>query len=134
LTQFSYHSEEGGYLQGGIKTEAGKNRIVPVHPKIVPYVKKLLATDTEYLITRNGEPMLTSYYRRKCFQPIAEALGCPEATPHWCRHTFATRLHNAGADPLTTKWLLGHSTKGDVTNRYTHATIATLVKEIRKLA
>lgn len=38
LTPFSYHPEDGGYLQGGLKTEAGRNRIVPVHPKIRPYL------------------------------------------------------------------------------------------------
>lgn len=35
LTRFSYNQAEN-YLQGGTKTRAGKDRIVPVHPKIAP--------------------------------------------------------------------------------------------------
>lgn len=37
LTRFAYHTD-GDYLQGGMKTAAGRGRIVPVHPKIKPYL------------------------------------------------------------------------------------------------
>lgn len=37
------------------------------------------------------------------YGPHALLFGVPDATPHWCRHTFATRLHTAKADPLTVK-------------------------------
>lgn len=134
LTRFNYHPEEGGYLQHGIKTDAGKGRIVPVHPKIAPYIDKWLKLNTDVLITQNGQPLSPAWYRTNAWDPIAEALDAPDATPHWCRHTFATRLHAADADPLTTKWLLGHSTRNDVTAGYTHKTIDVLKREILKLA
>lgn len=134
LTRFSYHAEEGGYLQGGIKTDAGRDRIVPVHPKIAPYLARRLAEGGDTIITRDGAPVTSTWYRLNAFPPIAEALGAPEATPHWCRHTFATMLHLAKADPLTTKWLMGHSTKSDITANYTHETISNLRTEILKLA
>ncbi|NLB28882.1 MAG: site-specific integrase [Clostridiales bacterium] len=60
-------------------------------------------------------------------------LGTPEATPHWCRHTFATRLHVAGADELCVKRLLGHANK-DVTEHYTHTDIELLKTTVSKLA
>lgn len=134
LTRFSYHPENGGYLQCGMKTEAGKNRIIPIHPKIALYLKRRLDESGDTIILHKGKPISGQWYREYAFQPIAKKLGCPEATPHWCRHTFATRLHAANADPLTTKWLLGHSTKGDVTARYTHKTIEVLKRELLKLA
>jgi len=134
LTRFNYHSEYGGYLQGGLKTKAGKNRIVPVHPKIAPYLKRWLEKDGDTLINRAGKAISDDWYREKAFAPVAHLLGLPQATPHWCRHTFASLLHRAGTDTLTAKWLLGHSTETDITEHYTHESIEELVAGIRKLA
>ena len=134
LTRFNYHPEYGGYLQGGLKTKAGKNRIVPVHPKIAPYLKRWLEKDGDTLINRAGKAISDDWYREKAFAPVAHLLGLPQATPHWCRHTFVSLLHRAGTDTLTAKWLLGHSTETDITEHYTHESIEELVAGIRKLA
>lgn len=134
LTRFSYHPEHGGYLQGGIKTRAGKDRIVPVHPKIAAYLKSWMAKEGDTIICRNGKTVSADWYRKNAFPPIVEALGIPEATPHWCRHTFASLLHRNGTNALTAKWLMGHSTDSDITEHYTHETIEELVSGIRKLS
>lgn len=133
LTRFSYNAKDG-YLQGGLKTGAGKNRIVPVHPVIAPYLRDWLAKGGERIICdESGGPVSSQAYRAE-FRRVMEEIGVPEATPHWCRHTFATLLHNAGADPMTTKWLLGHSTSADITAHYTHQTIKTLEEAVLLLA
>ncbi len=80
----------------------------------------------------NGKPLSSERYREH-FRYVAGLLGVPDATPHWCRHTFATLLYTAKADPLTVKWLLGHSTKSDITAHYTHETIGTLKEAIELL-
>ena len=134
LTRFNYHPEYGGYLQGGLKTKAGKNRIVPIHPKIAPYLKRWLDKGGDTLIHRDGKAVSDGWYRQNAFAPVAHLLGLPQATPHWCRHTFASMLHRAGTDTLTAKWLLGHSTETDITEHYTHESIEELVAGIRKLA
>ena len=103
LTRFNYHPEYGGYLQGGLKTKAGKNRIVPVHPKIAPYLKRWLEKDGDTLINRDGKAINDDWYRLNAFAPVAHLLGLPQATPHCCRHTFASLLHRAGTDTLTAK-------------------------------
>lgn len=133
LTRFSYHAD-GDYLQGGKKTEAGRDRIVPVHPKIKPYLMDWLRRGGDTIITRDGAPIQSGWYRSVAFPPLAQALGIPDATPHWCRHTFATRLHNAQVDSLTIKWLMGHSTNQDVTSRYTHSSLEVLKKAILTIA
>lgn len=133
LTPFSY-DRDGDYLRGGMKTEAGKNRVVPVHPKIKPYLLRWLERGGETIIcTVNGKRLSDKVYRSSLFRPIAEALGVPQATPHWCRHTFATRLHAAGAQELEQKRLLGHANK-DVTEHYTHTDLEQLRAAIRLLA
>lgn len=134
LSRFSYHPENGGYLQGGMKTEAGKNRIVPVHPKIDPFLLRWLQKGGVTIICcEDGSPMSGILYREH-FASVMRAIGAEGATPHWCRHTFATRLHAVKADPLVTKWLLGHSTSGDITAHYTHQTLDQLTETIRLLA
>ena len=42
-------------ITGGSKTEAGKNRIIPIHPKILPLVIKRMENKTEYLIPNKTE-------------------------------------------------------------------------------
>ncbi len=134
LTRFSYHPEDGGYLQGGLKTDSGRNRIVPIHGKIRPYLQGWMDRGGEAIICDGrGKPLASERYREH-FHEVAVKLGVPNATPHWCRHTFATLLHSAKADPLTIKWLLGHSTKSDITAHYTHETIDTLKEAIGLLA
>ena len=134
LTRFSYHPEDGGYLQGGLKTDAGRNRIVPVHPKIRPYLAHWLEKNGDTIICRDDGTAIYSKLYREYFKTVMEQIGAPDATPHWCRHTFATRLHTAKADPLATKWLMGHSTQNDITAHYTHETIGVLKEAISLLA
>lgn len=134
LSRFSYHPEQGGYLQGGMKTDAGKNRIVPVHPRIKPYLTHWLQKGGVTIICcEDGSPISGDLYREH-FASVMQAIGAEGVTPHWCRHTFATRLHAAKADPLVTKWLLGHSTSGDITAHYTHQTLDQLTEAVRLLA
>lgn len=133
LTRFSYHPEEGGYLQGGKKTEAGKNRIVPVHPAIRPYLMRWLEKGGDAIICHeDGSPFSSTEYRDH-FTKLMEQIGAAGATPHWCRHTFASRLHAAGVDDRTTRRLLGHSVKVDVTDRYIHVSVSTLREAILRL-
>ena len=132
LTRFSYHTD-GDYLQGGVKTAAGRDRIIPVHPKIKPYLSAWLSRGGDYIICKeNGAPVRAPVYRAQ-FRELMEQIGVAGATPHWCRHTFATRLHQAGADELAIKRMMGHSDK-DITEHYTHVDLDYLRKELCKVA
>lgn len=130
LPSAGFHPEEGGYLQGGLKTAAGRGRIVPLHAAIRPYVLSWLAKGGSTIFCGEDGAALSSASFREDFKTLMTSLDLPSATPHWCRHTFATRLHNAGADPLAIKWLMGHSTTSDITAHYTHATIQLLRRTI----
>ena len=51
-------------------------------------------------------------------------------TPHQLRHTYCTNIRRGGAPDWVTKPCMGHSTKKDVTHRYTHATFEDKQKAI----
>lgn len=111
-----------GIMRGGIKTTAGKNRIVPIHSKILPLVREK---------TKSGWYTNTSRTTKE-FKSAVTVAGITEYhTPHDCRHTFATLLNNAGANPISVKRLMGHSGGNDVTEKiYTHKDINELRKAI----
>lgn len=131
LTQFSYDSEEKT-LTGGSKTEAGKDRVIPVHPKIQPIIAKWYAAGGNTLYTYKGKPISYGTYLKQIFHPLMDMLNKPAATPHWCRHTFASMLHAAGADELNIKRLMGHANR-DVTDHYTHVALDELRRTIALL-
>lgn len=121
-----------GYLQGGIKTNAGKNRIIPIHPNILPFIKKWLSNHTEFLLTttKGKRYSPTHYYR--AWNSVMKMIGA-DKTPHEARHTFETLLDNAGSNRKCIDLLMGHSSK-DIGNRvYNHKTLEQLRETIMLL-
>jgi len=125
-------------IQGGLKTEAGRERIVPIHPRIFEFIKNRYSAEHPYLIQSWREPTKLGikpmskkdYY--DIFYSVMEQLGM-EHTPHDCRHAFITELDNAGANKTAVKRLVGHASK-DVTEKvYTHKDLEQLRKTIELL-
>lgn len=133
LTPQSYHCREGGdYLVGGMKTAAGRDRIVPVHPRIKPCFSAWMEKGGTAIICReDGQAVAPAWYKHK-FSPVAAELGLPQATPHWCRHTAASRMKLYGVDDLAVRRILGHANR-DITEHYTHVDIDFLSCEMQKL-
>jgi len=118
------------YMKGGIKTAAGKNRIIPINKKILPIIKERFDQGHEFLVVnfRNEQMKYDNYYKEK-WMPIIEQLEMNH-TPHDCRHTCATLLDNAEANKLSIKRILGHASQ-DITDKiYTHKDIEELIKAI----
>ena len=133
LTPFNFDSVNHT-LTGGSKTEAGKNRVVPVSDKILPYVNKWIEKGGETIVCREQNKKLVKvtdkYFRENWYYPTLEALDLPKLTPHATRHTFASMLHRGGADKWDIQRLMGHSSI-DVTNKvYTHVDIEQLKKAV----
>lgn len=119
---------------GGIKTEAGKNRIIPIHRKIYPFIERWYNKNGERLICyEDGRAMTPDHYRRSRYYPALEAAGIRKLNPHACRHTFASLMAKAGADTLAIQRIIGHSDYAFTANTYTHTDIEELHKEINKV-
>lgn len=109
------------YLIGGIKTEAGKDRVIPLCKKILPVIKRLTTTDIENVCSAKSEKLL-DMSEKKYYCRVADALkgaGVRILPPHCCRHTTATALAEAGVQPAIIKAILGH-TDYSTTMQYTH--------------
>ena len=140
LTQYSYHD---GILTGGIKTEAGKDRAVPVSPKIMPIIEQRVSTCHGFLFPReNGEQMTVAYFRDCCFYPVLAAAGIqpiPTAehpayyTPYSCRHTFANLLKGAPGSDVDKAKLIGHADYSTTKKMYQSAELEAMKKIIEEL-
>ena len=107
-----------GIITCGIKTENGKNRRIPIHPRILPLLEeKLKFAPSESLVGVSRATMRKRWERH----PILA-----KYTFHECRHTFRTRLDNFGANQKCMDLLLGH--KGSYVGErvYNHKTLAEL--------
>lgn len=69
-----------GYIKSGIKTKAGKDRIVPIHHKIFPLVKNIYDKDDYYFLKIDE----TTY--RIHWQNIMNILGIKKNTPRSQTH------------------------------------------------
>lgn len=120
------------YMVGGMKTEAGKNRIIPINRKIEPFIKKYYEQnkDKKYLITNAfGRQMQYSNYRREKFDNIMEKLKMAHR-PHDGRHTFSSLMDSAGANKLCIKRIMGHASPDITDSVYTHKTIEELIEAV----
>ena len=122
------HLEER-YMVGGSKTKAGKNRVIPIHKKILPLVAKRYETSKVYLIENKDKPISVPAYRDNQWQSSIGQLGLHNL-PYDCRHTFASLMNTAGANRLATKLIMGHSTQDLTDGTYTHKQLDELVTNI----
>lgn len=123
------YDPDKGTLRGGAKTDAGKNRIVPVHPLIKNFVEgryrsgsKFLFPDPQGLQFRLNAFRAKNFYRVLALagiQPEPEEGDKPRLTPYSCRHTFATLMKNAKGSPRDKAALMGH-TSYEMTLHYQH--------------
>lgn len=120
---------EERYVRGGIKTSAGKNRIIPINKKIESLIKNRMNDYQFMLINHVGKGLSYYNYREEKFKVVMKQLGM-DHLPHDGRHTFATLMDNAEANKVSIKRIMGHASK-DVTDKvYTHKDITELIKAI----
>ena len=121
-------------LVGGIKTDAGKNRTVPIADQTFTYWQQWVSNAIDGIIFHiDGRPIKPDYYRKRMLYPLQDNLGLQRRTPHQARHTCATLLANRGVAPLTIQQILGHSDYALTANIYTHPDYKRMADAINKL-
>ena len=128
---------EKKYIKGGIKTEAGIDRIVPIHTAVFPMVKTLydeaLQEGLSRLLTFDGEIVDYETYN-DLFHNIIDTLGLSEIhRPHDPRKTFVTMAKKAGVDEYALKLLVGHKIDDITEAVYTKRDLEWLRGDIEKI-
>jgi integrase len=123
---------DAGTMKGGVKMKSGKNRIVPIHSRVLEFIKSRYDASTEYLFENNGKQVSKSQYYA-FWNKVMKSIGA-EHTVHETRHTFRTRLDSAGASKTRMDKLLGHSGQGTGERVYTHKTVEELKAAIELIA
>lgn len=130
------------YFIGGMKTQAGIDRVVPIHSKIRGFIQEryeqAMSMNSQYLFNCTdaikGGTKLT-YDKYGCrFKKIKEALKLnADHRPHDGRSSFITAAKKAGVDEYVIKRLVGHAIN-DVTEKvYTERDIEWMRNEIEKI-
>lgn len=120
---------EERYFEGGIKTAAGKGRIVPIHSAIYPLVERRIKRYGKMLHVGDD----TFRRHMEAFLGSVGITSDLKHTPHDCRHTFSRLCEKFEVKENDRKRMLGHAFQ-DVTNKvYGHRDIEDLRKEIEKI-
>lgn len=111
-----------------------KERLIPVHFEIMGRVKKYIdlkkengVTTNRFLVNNKLEPMSKKQLYSFVVKEVEKLQSANSASPHTFRHSFATNTLANGADLMSIKELMGHSTIAS-TQVYTHTTIEELKK------
>lgn len=133
LTPDDYVSEEC-MLIGGLKTEAGENRHVPVLPVIRPYIEARIAQGGKRLVCKDDGSGYSSSYMRKKYYEALEKIGVQKLSPHSCRKTCATMMVENGVSPEATQMILGHEEYSTTLKYYTLISDDMLANEMAKIS
>ena len=118
--------------------KGGKERIVPIGRIALNSINKYLENTGRSLRTDFDDPLFTNKkgvrlpkrtLQRRVKRYLLSTMG--GGSVHTLRHTFATHLIDRGADMLTVKELLGHSSLSS-TQHYTQLNLETIKKVYQK--
>ena len=120
-----------GYFKGGVKTKAGKDRIVPIYSGIIDLVRLRNPKD---ILGCSTQDFRKAMYKKLEELNIATTSNRKRHTPHDCRHTFSYLCEKYKINENDRKRMLGHSFGSDITNaKYGHRTVEELREEIEKI-
>lgn len=136
-----------GYMIGGEKTDAGRQRVIPILEPIRMIVAEwmLCSLDSEFLLPtstgrkKNTDTVEHSFRRLMIvlgINPDPEKVGRKEMgeliTPHSLRRTAATRLVEGKAEPTAVQAILGHADFSTTADYYTSHDVEYLAEEMKK--
>ena len=127
-------------LTGGAKTDAGKNRVVTLSPKIAPLVAARAARGGPLFADGAGNAWKLKDFTEDAFYPALDAIGIDnpiveiagglkrhKLTPHSCRHTFATLMKRVEGADKDKQELIGHAS-GEMLRYYQDVDVEDLRK------
>ena len=122
------------YMVGGSKTDAGRDRIIPIAECIAPFVQELYSTAKFKRSTSLFDGVMGKTNYRNRLASVCEKLGLEKRKPHDTRHTFITLCSDYEIPEIIVKHIVGHATSKNITQGvYTHKTIEQYIDAVNKL-
>lgn len=108
------------YAQTGSKTEAGRNRIIPIPSAVLPFLHELQADrDFGFLIpTPTGLQWREENWRKREFYPLMQTMQIKDAVPYTCRHTYSNLQKRRNVDPEIMMEIMGHTDYSTTVEHY----------------
>lgn len=124
---------KNNYLIGGLKTEAGINREIPIHPKVKHLYEKYYNPNNEFLFTQpNGNKIDYDYYLyhyRHNFRDLHPELS--GHTAHDARHTLRNELRKLNVKDIIINSIVGHSNDDVGEDIYSHVSVEEKLEAIK---
>lgn len=121
-----------GYAIGGSKTDAGKDRIIPFHKAILPFVENLMG-ENKYLIQgRSIKGTLAYSTMQYHYKEVMDKLNMNHLI-HDTRKTAVSVMHGAGIQMEIIRAIVGHSGKGVTEQIYLHKSPKELVDAVNTI-
>lgn len=121
------HLEER-YMIGGLKTEAGRDRVIPIHERIVPLIEKYMQNRVRYLFEFKNEQLKYQTVLIRWRNRFGKTHKM-----HDTRKTFISWMHEKDVPIETIRVIVGHAGKGVTEQRYLTTSIEKLVKTVNVL-
>lgn len=121
------------YVVGGKKTEAGRNRVIPIRPEGRGYFAYFAnQADGPLLLSGYTGDKVAENFRKRNYYPLLDRIGIERKTPHATRHTYASRARKDGMPPEILQKILGHADYSTTANIYVHTNIEELVRAVEE--
>lgn len=124
---------DDNYFVGGLKTDAGINREIPIHPVIKSLFKKYYNPNNEFLFMQpNGNKMDYDYYLyhyKYNFKTLHPEVS--EHTAHDARHTLRNELRKLNVKDIIINSIIGHSNDDVGEDIYSHISIEEKLEAIK---
>lgn len=121
------------YMIGGVKSDAGRNRIIPIAECIAPIIADWYARAS----FSRGERLLDGSYKKQYHSSMGTEINKHFPTPHKAhdgRHTFATLMSSLKVQEHIIKRIMGHALTNNITQDiYTHTDKIELIEAVNKL-
>ena len=123
------------YCIGGEKSEAGRDRIIPIPPEIREEFAyfKTRADGKELLIEGYEGNRTVENFRKRDYKDLLTDLGIEYKSPHCTRHTYASMARDSGMAPELLQKILGHAQYSTTANIYVHADVDLLITAAENL-
>ena len=102
------------------RTKSGLSRLIPINTSLYGVLEAIRGQSSGASLFRNAKTEKPLGSVKTAFKAACRRAGIIGLRFHDLRHTFASRLVENGADLITVKELLGHSSV-KITERYTHS-------------